>query len=218
MQFLGALGSIVVLDIVLAGDNAVVIAMASHNLPSDIRKKAVFIGTGGAILIRLLMTFIAVWLLTVPFLQAIGGLILLPIALKLLKPHQEETKHVDASTHFWRAVETIIIADIAMGVDNVLAIAGASHGNFLLVILGLIISVPIIVGGSQIIALWMNDYPILVYLGSGILAWTAGSMFMHDKIVGSYLTEYLGTMATYLVPALCAIVICTWGHFLQKSK
>lgn len=131
MQFFMALGSIILLDILLGGDNAVVIAMAANKLPGNLRRKAILIGTGGAVVIRLVMTLIAVWLLTIPFLQALGGLILLPIAVKLLVP-EEHDENVTASDSLMGAIKTIIIADAAMGVDNVLAIAGASHGSFLL--------------------------------------------------------------------------------------
>ena len=214
LKFWMSLGSIVVLDLVLAGDNAVVIAMASHHLPDTIRKRAVLIGTAGAVLIRMLMTLVAVWLLTVPYLQAIGGLVLLPIALKLLKPSEHHLK-MDESAGFWSAVKTIIIADAAMGIDNVLAIAGASHGNFVLVLLGLMISVPIIVGGSQLIGSLMNRYPVLIYIGSAILAWTAGTMLVHDRIVGAWLVNSLGAMAIYGLPALSALVICTIGYKMR---
>ena len=150
MQFFMALGSIILLDILLGGDNAVVIAMAANKLPGNLRRKAILIGTGGAVVIRLVMTLIAVWMLTIPFLQALGGLILLPIAVKLLVP-EEHDENVTASDSLMGAIKTIIIADAAMGVDNVLAIAGASHGSFLLVACGFLISIPIIVGGSTII-------------------------------------------------------------------
>ena len=122
MQFFMALGSIILLDILLGGDNAVVIAMAANKLPANLRRKAILIGTGGAVVIRLVMTLIAVWLLTIPFLQALGGLILLPIAVKLLIP-EEHDENVTASDSLMGAIKTIIIADAAMGVDNVLAIA-----------------------------------------------------------------------------------------------
>lgn len=162
MQFFMALGSIILLDILLGGDNAVVIAMAANKLPANLRRKAILIGTGGAVVIRLVMTLIAVWLLTIPFLQALGGLILLPIAVKLLVPAEQE-ENVTASDSLMGAIKTIIIADAAMGVDNVLAIAGASHGSFLLVACGFLISIPIIVGGSTIIGKLMDRFPVILY-------------------------------------------------------
>ena len=216
LEFLMALGSIIVLDLVLAGDNAVVIAMASRNLPEAIRKKAVYIGTGGAIVIRLLMTLLAVWVLTIPFLQAVGGLVLIPIAIKLLKPAGDH-ENITTAADFWQAIKTIVIADAAMGIDNVLAIAGAAGGDFLLVILGLLISVPIIVWGSQLIGQWMQKYSWLIYIGSGILAWTAGTMVMHDKIVGPYLLGWTQNNL-YILPLLITIGVVLKGYFSQEKQ
>ncbi len=213
-QFLFALGSIILLDLVLAGDNAVVIAMASRKLPEKLRKKAVYIGTGGAVLIRAFMTLIATYLLTIPFLQAIGGLILLPIAFKLLKPADhslEENSKFQASANFLTAVKTIIIADAAMGIDNVLAIAGAAHGNMMLVLIGLAISIPIVVWGSQLIAGLMDRLPILVTIGSAILAYTSATMIIHDKIVGTFLlniTDYIN----YILPVIFIAAIVVYSR------
>lgn len=206
MQFLSALISIVVLDLVLAGDNAVVIALASRNLPDDLRNKAIYVGTAGAILIRTVMTLFAVYLLTVPYLQAIGGLVLIPVALKLLK-QEDHGESVAPAAGFWGAIKTIIVADAVMGIDNVLAIAGAAHGSFLLVVFGLIISVPIVVWGSKWIGGLMNRYPALIYVGAGILAWTAGSMVIHDAIVGKYLLDISAVMRFGVPLAVTAFVI-----------
>ncbi len=214
-QFLFALGSIILLDLVLAGDNAVVIAMASRRLPEKLRRKAIYIGTGGAVVIRAIMTLIATYLLTIPFLQAIGGLILLPIAFNLLKPAKnnalEESDKFKASDNFLTAIKTIIIADAAMGIDNVLAIAGAAHGNMLLVLIGLAISIPIVVWGSQIIANLMDRLPILVTLGSAILAYTSATMILHDKIVGTFLTDITSYM-NYILPALFIAAIIVYSR------
>lgn len=214
-QFLLALGSIILLDLVLAGDNAVVIAMASRRLPEKLRRKAIYIGTGGAVVIRALMTLIATYLLTIPFLQAVGGLILLPIAFKLLKPSDhnsmEENGKFKASDNFLTAIKTIIIADAAMGIDNVLAIAGAAHGNMMLVLIGLAISIPIVVWGSQIIANLMDRLPILVTIGSAILAYTSATMILHDKIVGTFLIELTGYM-NYILPVLFIGAIAAYSR------
>lgn len=219
-QFLFALGSIILLDLVLAGDNAVVIAMASRKLPETLRKKAIYIGTGGAVIIRALMTLIATYLLTIPFLQAIGGLILLPIAFKLLKPSDhnelESSSNLSASTGFMTAIKTIIIADAAMGIDNVLAIAGAAHGNMMLVIIGLLISIPIVVWGSQFIANLMDRLPILITIGSAILAYTSATMLLHDKIVGSFLISLTPYM-NYILPILFIAMIVIYS-FKTSAK
>ncbi|MEG6586670.1 TerC family protein [Dendrosporobacter sp. 1207_IL3150] len=214
-NFLTGLLTIVVLDLVLAGDNAVVIALASRNLPVELRKKAIYWGTFGAIAIRAAMTLIAVWLLQIPYLQAIGGLLLIPVALKLLSQEDSE-ENVNSCDNFWGAIKTIIIADAIMGVDNVLAIAGASHGNMTLVILGLLISVPIVVWGSKFISDMMVKYPTLIYAGAAILAWTAGGMIMNDRIVGTYLRDiYLAT--SWLVPLAVTVFVLAVGRRRAKA-
>ena len=217
MQFFMALGSIILLDILLGGDNAVVIAMAANKLPANLRRKAILIGTGGAVVIRLVMTLIAVWLLTIPFLQALGGLILLPIAVKLLVPAEQE-ENVTASDSLMGAIKTIIIADAAMGVDNVLAIAGASHGSFLLVACGFLISIPIIVGGSTVIGKLMDRFPVILYAGAGLLGWTAGSMIGHDKILGPLLQQIAGSWAPISLQILLAAAVIAIGLWMSRKR
>lgn len=217
MQFFMALGSIILLDILLGGDNAVVIAMAANKLPGNLRRKAILIGTGGAVVIRLVMTLIAVWLLTIPFLQALGGLILLPIAVKLLVPAEQE-ENVTASDSLMGAIKTIIIADAAMGVDNVLAIAGASHGSFLLVACGFLISIPIIVGGSTIIGKLMDRFPVILYAGAGLLGWTAGSMIGHDKILGTLMQKMAGTWAPMTLQIVLAAGVIAIGLWMSRKR
>lgn len=210
MQFFTALGTIILLDILLGGDNAVVIAMAANKLSPALRKKAILIGTAGAVIIRLIMTFIAVWLLTIPYLQVIGGLILLPIAVKLLVP-EEHHDEVKASDNLMGAIKTIIIADAAMGIDNVLAIAGASHGSFLLVAIGFLVSIPIIVGGSTIIGRLMDRFPVILYAGAGLLGWTAGSMIGHDKILGPMIQVSVGSWAPLAIQIFLAVGVIAVG-------
>ena len=216
MQFFTALGTIILLDILLGGDNAVVIAMAANKLSPALRKKAILIGTAGAVIIRLIMTFIAVCLLTIPYLQVIGGLILLPIAVKLLVP-EEHHDNVKASDNLMGAIKTIIIADAAMGVDNVLAIAGASHGSFLLVAIGFLVSIPIIVGGSTIIGRLMDRFPVILYAGAGLLGWTAGSMIGHDKILGPMIESSVGAWAPLAIQIFLAVGVIAVGLVLSRS-
>ena len=213
LEFFMAIGTLVLLDLLLGGDNAVVIAMAANKLPAELRRKAIIIGTGGAVVIRLVMTLAAVWLLTIPYLQAIGGLILLPIAVKLLLPEKKD-EHVTASDSLMGAVKTIIIADAAMGVDNVLAIAGASHGSFLLVVLGFLISIPIIVGGSTVIGRIMDRFPVVLYAGAGLLGWTAGSMIVHDQMVSSLIGW--GDSSALIVQAVLAAGVIAAGLLLSR--
>ncbi|MBP3230998.1 TerC family protein [Anaerovibrio sp.] len=215
LQFWTALFSIVVLDLVLAGDNAVVIAMAAHRLPAELKKKAIFVGTAGAVIIRIIMTLLAVYLLSIPYLQALGGLLLLPIAIKLLAPAKEG--HVEEANSFAEAVKTIIVADAAMGIDNVLGVAGAAHGDFLLVVIGLLISVPIVVGSSQLIGKLLDNWPVLIYLGAGILGWTGGSMLIQDGRIGPVIVELLGSTASIIIPAILAVGVCVIGYTKRKK-
>ena len=217
MEFFLALGTIVVMDLALAGDNAVVIAMAANKLSHDERKKAILIGTGGAVGIRIALTFIAVELLTIPFLQALGGLILLPIAIGLLAPaHKEgDGKHIEAAHTLGAAVKTIIIADAAMSLDNVLSIAGAAQGHFLLVAAGLVISIPIVVAGSSLLGKVMDRFPALMYVGAAIIGWTSGKMFLADKALGASITDVFATFGSaghYILPAVLAVAVCVIGH------
>lgn len=216
MQFFTALGTIILLDILLGGDNAVVIAMAANKLSPALRKKAILIGTAGAVIIRLIMTFIAVWLLTIPYLQVIGGLILLPIAVKLLVP-EEHHDEVKASDNLMGAIKTIIIADAAMGIDNVLAIAGASHGSFLLVAIGFLVSIPIIVGGSTIIGRLMDRFSVILYAGAGLLGWTAGSMIGHDKILGPMIQASVGSWAPLAIQIFLAVGVIAVGLVMSRN-
>lgn len=184
--FLAGLLAIVMIDLVLAGDNAIVIALAARNLPPRLRTRAVVWGTVGAIGVRTAMTLLVVWLLRIPGLMILGGVLLIGIAYKLLAEHESGQHEVTAASSFWGAMKTIVIADAVMGLDNVLAVAGAAHGSFLLVILGLLISVPIMIGGSQLILRFVERYPIIIYLGGAILAWTSASMIVHEPMLKDF--------------------------------
>lgn len=188
VEFLSALLAIVVIDLVLAGDNAIVIALAARSLPAALQNKAVMWGTVGAIVVRAAMTLIVVWLLMVPGLRFLGGLALVWIAYKLLAPSQGETHHKPADS-FWSAMKTIVVADALMGLDNVLAVAGAAKGSFLLVLLGLLISIPIVVWGSTLILKWVDRFPVIVYIGAGVLAWTAAQMMLQEPMLTPYLQD-----------------------------
>ena len=187
--FLSALLAIIMIDLVLAGDNAIVIALAARNLPPTLRTRAVVWGTAGAIAVRTVMTLIVVWLLKIPGLMLLGGLALVWIAYKLLAEHDDGEKEVSAATSFWGAMKTIVIADAVMGLDNVLAVAGAAHGSFLLVVIGLLISVPIMIGGSQLILKFIERYPSIIYFGGAILAWTAATMITHEPVLKPFMEQ-----------------------------
>lgn len=186
--FFSALLAIVIIDLVLAGDNAIVIALAARSLPADLRKKAVLWGTVGAIVVRSSMTLVVVWLLMIPGLRFLGGAALVWIAWKLLVPkHDSGEAHAKPADNFWAAMKTIVIADALMGLDNVLAVAGAAKGSFVLVVLGLLISIPIVVWGSTLILKWVDRFPVIVYIGAGVLAWTAAQMMLHEPILAPYI-------------------------------
>ena len=192
VQFLSALMAIVIIDLVLAGDNAIVIALAARNVAERLRTKAILWGTVGAIVVRTLLTMVVVWLLAVPGLLFAGGALLIWIAYKLLLPEPEDDNGVKLNSvnGFWAAIRTIVVADIVMGLDNVLAVAGAAHGSFMLVALGLLISIPIVVWGSTVILRFIDRYPAFVYLGAGVLAWTAAKMMTHEPLLASFYDEY----------------------------
>ncbi|MDN4524319.1 TerC family protein [Fictibacillus fluitans] len=186
-EFLSALLSIVIIDLVLAGDNAIVIGLAARNLKKEQQKKVIIWGTVGAIVIRAVATMAVVWLLKVPGLLLAGGLILIYIAYKLMV--EEKDHDIKAQNSIWGAIRTIIIADAVMGLDNVLAVAGAAHGDFLLVILGLLISVPIVVWGSTLFLKLIDKFPFIITIGAAILAWTAAKMIVGEPFMKEYFSN-----------------------------
>ena len=189
--FLMALLTIIVIDLVLAGDNALVIGLAARNVPQHLQKRVILWGTAGAIVIRIVFTLGIVWLLKIPGLMLAGGLLLLPVAYKLMNPSNGACdEHATATNGFWGAIKTIIVADALMGVDNVLGVAGAANGSFLLVVLGLLISVPIMVWGSTLVLKWVDKYPSIITIGSGVLIWTATQMILDEKILAPYLPAH----------------------------
>lgn len=188
MDFLTSLLSIIVIDLVLGGDNAIVIGLAARNLPKEQQKRAIVWGTAGAVVIRLVVTFVVVWLLKIPGLLLVGGLLLIRIAYNLLVEKREE-RDLPAKQDLREAIKTIVVADAVMGLDNILAIAGAAQGNFILIIVGLLISVPIIVWGSKVILKFIERYPIIIYFGSGVLAFTAARMIIGEPLLSSYFDQ-----------------------------
>jgi YjbE family integral membrane protein len=200
-HLLSDLLTIVLLDLVLAGDNAIVIALAARNLPRDLQKRAVFWGTFGAVAVRMAFTVLVVYLLELPGLMLVGGVLLLPIAWKLLKPEHEGSHAITPAANFWAALRTIVVADALMGIDNVLAIAGAAKGHTGLVIIGLLISIPLVVWGSTLILKLIERFPIIIYAGATAVAWTAGRMISHEKLWLNWFTVH-GWMKHVLEVAL----------------
>ncbi len=178
-----ALLAIVLIDLVLAGDNAIVIALAARNLPPHLQKKAIVWGTFGAIAVRSLMTVGVVWLLKIPGLMLVGGLGLLWIAFRLLADTSHDERSGPAATTFWGAMKVIIVADALMGVDNVLGVAGAAHGSMALVVIGLLVSVPIVVFGSSVVLKLVERFPIIITLGAAVLAYTAAKMIVGEPLL-----------------------------------
>jgi len=188
-QFFSALAAIIVIDLVLAGDNAIVIALAARGLPRHLQRRAVIWGALGAVVVRTAMTLVVVWLLKIPGLLLAGGLLLVWIAYRLLLPENDRGHALEAGAGFWGAIKTIVVADAVMGLDNVLAVAGAAHGSHLLVVIGLLISIPIVVWGSTIILRWVERFPAIVYVGAGVLALTAAKMITAEPLVQDHLAS-----------------------------
>lgn len=207
--------SIILLDIVLSGDNAVVIALACRKLAPEQRKKAILIGTAGAIGLRVILTIIAVWILGIPFVKFIGGLLLLYIAWDLLKAG-DENPDVKGNTGLMAAVRTIIVADFVMSLDNVLAIAGVADGHVGLAALGLLVSIPIIIFGSQVIMKLMEKLPILVWLGALLIAYTAGEMMVSDKYGHKYLVDALFPQMDWIVPIAMMVILVVVGLWAKS--
>ena len=189
-----ALMAIVLIDLVLAGDNAIVIALAARNLPAQLKRKAIIWGTVGAIVVRSAMTVGVVWLLQSPGLMLVGGLGLVWIAYQLLADQGDGEAHGESATTFWGAMKTIIVADALMGVDNVLGVAGAAHGAFDLVIIGLLVSIPIVVLGSSVVLKLVERFPSIISIGAAVLAFTAAQMLVSEPL----LADYLGNAKTGL--------------------
>ncbi len=182
-RFLGVLG----VDLILAGDNAVVIAMAARNLESSNRRKAIILGSLGAVGLRLIFAAIITYLILIPFLQAAGGLLLLWIAWKLVNEDPNEEEKVQAGESTWEAVRIIIVADAVMSLDNVIALVGVSGSNLLLLATGIALTIPLVVFGSALLTSLLNRFPILVYAGAGLLVYIAVEMFFQDVFLHDYL-------------------------------
>lgn len=203
-----ALGSILLLDLILSGDNAILIAMACKKLPDKQRLKAMIIGGMGAVIIRVLLTLFATELISFPYLQFIGGLLLLYIAIKLISQHDEDESSNTQPLTLLSAVKTIIIADFIMSLDNVLSLAGVANmvpeGKWSLIICGLMISLPIVLCGAQVFLMIMKKIPALIYVGGAILAYTAAEMIVMDKVIGIYLINWAMIIkAVFVIFVLC---------------
>ncbi len=205
--FLGVL-NIIIIDLILAGDNAVVIAMAVRSLPRNQRRWGIIIGAGAAVVLRVVLTFFVAQLLEISFIKLAGGVLIAWIAVKLfIEGAPEQTEKVAKS--LWQAVRLIVIADITMSTDNVLAVAGASHGNAFLLIFGLALSIPFVVFTSNLLSMLMDRYPIIIYIGAAVLGKVAGEMIFTDPVVAGWLQ--MPKWFTYAMEALFAVGVIAVG-------
>jgi YjbE family integral membrane protein len=208
---------IIAIDIVLGGDNAVVIALASRSLPLHQRNKAIFWGVFGAIALRVILIFFALQLLQIPYLKIVGGILLFWIGLKLMMPHDEGGHEIDASSNLMGAIKTIIVADAVMSLDNVIAIAGAAKGSLGLVIFGLVVSVPIIVWGSKLVLKLMDRFPIVIVAGAALLGWIGGDMLVHDVVVKDWMMANAAWLK-YGGPIIGAAFVIVVGKMLVARR
>ena len=210
-EFWSALAAIVVIDLVLAGDNAVVIALAARNLPRVHQRRAILWGTAGAVAVRASLTVAVLWLLGLPGLMFAGGALLAWIAYRLLTGEEgSRESDVAPAAGFWSAMRTIVIADAVMGVDNVLGVAGAAHGSVALVVLGLAISIPIVVYGSTLILKCIERFPGLLYAGGAVLAWTAAQMIVGEPFVRELLAGRAASVAAVYAALIGGVLGFAW--------
>jgi len=207
-----AVGQIILIDIVLSGDNAVVIALACRNLSPEQRAKGIFWGVAGAVSLRVVLTVFAALVMNLPWLKFVGGLLLIWIAIKLMLPEDEEGHDIQSSSHLWGAVKTIVVADFVMSLDNVIAVAGAAHGSLALLLFGLAVSIPLIVWSSQLILHWMERFPAIVLFGAGLLGYVAGQMIFSDAGVLALLPPMpaWSARAAGVVGALLVVAVGRW--------
>ena len=229
MEFLATIdwaviAQLIMIDILLGGDNAVVIALACRNLHPNQRRRGIMWGTAGAIILRIALVAFAVTLLQIPFLKFTGGILLLWIGYKLMVQSEDDGGHeMEASDKLWAAVKTIIVADIAMSVDNVIAIAGAAgqveaaHHQFGYIVFGLLVSIPLIVGGSQIVLYLIDRFPWIVTMGAGLLGWIAGGMIFSDPGLIKYLGAGIENYAT-IAGIVAAVGVMLYGEVMKRQK
>jgi len=216
-EFWLGLGTIIWVNIILSGDNAVVIALAARSLPQRQQKQAIFWGAGAAVVLRIILTVVAVKLLEFPYLKLVGAAALLWIAVQLLIPEEGDDGDVESSAHLLGAIKTILIADLVMSTDNVIAVAGVAKGSIVLLVLGLVISIPLVVFGAALLMKLMERFPIIITLGAAVLGWTAGDMSVTDPAVA----DWVRTQAAWLdwgAPIAGAVLVVIVGKWLARKK
>ena len=215
LQFYGAALAIILIDLVLSGDNAVVIGMAAHRLPPRQRKFAIVFGAGAAIVLRIILTIFATWLLTFPWLQLIGGVLLFWIGFKLLKEEEEQHEGTGGSERLWEAMSTIVVADVVMSVDNILGVAGAAAGDYGLLIFGLALSMVIMLVGGSLIARMIDKFWWLVYVGSAVIIWTGAHLFFKDPFIQQFHVDHTLELA---ISALVTLVLMGAAHYFHRHR
>jgi YjbE family integral membrane protein len=208
---------IIVINILLSGDNAVVIALACRNLPQKQRRMGIFWGVIGAVLLRIVLTFFAVQLLQLPYLQLIGGALLLWIGIKLIAEDDGDEHEIHASDRLIAAVKTVIVADLVMSIDNVIGVAGAAKGSLALLVFGLVVSIPLVVVGSQLIMKLLERFPWLVIAGGGLLGYIAGEIATEDTAVKPWIGAHAPALH-YIGPALGVVVVVAAGIWLTRRN
>jgi YjbE family integral membrane protein len=227
-EFWIALAQIIGVNIVLSGDNAVVIALAARSLPAKQQKQAVFWGAGAAVVLRVILTIFAVALLTLPWLKLIGSLLLFWIGVKLLIPEDDDAD-IQASEHLLTAIKTILIADLVMSLDNVIAVAAAAGGSIVLLVLGLAISIPLVVFGATLLIKLMERFPVIITAGAGLIGWVAGEMLVADVALKGWLSAvgveykgehpYVGGLSLEIIAAVIGFVfVVALGQWLGKRR
>jgi YjbE family integral membrane protein len=223
-EFWVQLTKIIGIDIVLAGDNAVVIALACRALPPRQKMWGIILGAAAAVVLRVIFTVSVTQLLGLPWLKLVGGLLLFWVAIKLLLPHEVDEDGISAGGSLFEAVKIVAIADVVMSLDNVLAIAGAAHGHTLLIILGLLISIPLVVAGATLIMALLSRYPVLVWAGAALLGWVAGELIVSEKLLEPLFAQFAETLGVTsawmhrLVSTAGALFVVLAGWLLLRSR
>src|SRR5713101_6912103 len=218
-QFWLGLGTIIWVNIILSGDNAVVIALAARSLPGRQQKLAILWGAAAAVVLRIILTIVAVKLLELPYLKLVGAAALLWIAVQLLIPEADGGAEVESSSHLIGAIKTILIADLVMSTDNVIAVAAVAKDSILLLVLGLVISIPLVIFGATILMKLMERYPIIITLGAAILGWTAGEMAVTDPAIAEWVKANIEWMESlYVAPIIGAVVVVVVGKWIAGRK
>ncbi|WP_241586902.1 YjbE family putative metal transport protein [Rosenbergiella epipactidis] len=216
-DWVAILAQILLIDLLLGGDNAVVIAMACRGLPENLRRKAIVIGTIGAIVARIVLLVVAVYLLTLPGLKLVGGLLLLWIGYKLVSGEEEGDEQGKTSSSLWKTALTITIADVIMSLDNVLAVAAAGRGHLVIVAVGVLLSIPIIVAGSRLVLHLLDRWPVIILAGGALIGWIAGSMLLTDPLLHPYVADKDLAFYEHCAGGVCALLIFIIGWFKTRK-